>query len=449
MALTLTFMLLKKQQQQQLLLLLNKDSIFIRASLSSTSTSSTSLYLNFNPNGQLFQSSLRYVDRRRRKQVVFHMHGSSLSLSRLHHSPPHCTLHRLNCQVPHLMSHPPPLSLLCPLQEKLQTFFLAPPNPPPSPSSPPPPPPPTTTTITTHRGLCSRVSNGDSDSETTDVENCESVQCENVNSMADWKEVDRVCKVVDELFALDQNMEAVLDELVERFRHARRPAFRFFCWVGQRSRPGYSHDSRTYNKMMLILGKARQFETMVIRKKAVGIFELMKKYKFKVGVDTIDCLLESLRRAKLGKEAQLLTYTVLLNGWCRVKNLMEEGKVWNDMIDKGFKPNIVAHHTMLEGLLRCRKRSNAIKLFEVMKSKGPYPSARSYTILIRDLCKQMKMREAVEYFEDMLDYGYKPDAAVYTCLITGFGNQKKMDKVYGFGFQPTIHTYNMMMKSYF
>ncbi|KAI7991587.1 Pentatricopeptide repeat-containing protein [Camellia lanceoleosa] len=84
---------------------------------------------------------------------------------------------------------------------------------------------------------------------------------------------------------------------------------------------------------------------------------------------------------------------------------MEAGKVWNDMTDKGFKPNIVAHHTMLEGLLRCRKRSDAIKLFEVMKSKGPYPSARSYTILIRDLCKQMKMKEAVEYFEDMLDYG--------------------------------------------
>ncbi|THG06651.1 hypothetical protein TEA_005274 [Camellia sinensis var. sinensis] len=254
------------------------------------------------------------------------------------------------------MSHPPPLSLLCPLQEKLQTFFLAPPNPPPSPSSPPPPPPPTTTTITTHRGLCSRVSNGDSDSETTDVENCESVQCENVNSMADWKEVDRVCKVVDELFALDQNMEAVLDEC---------GLFLTMIWL-----------SKWWN------GSA----TLGVRPFASS---------------------------------------------AGVKNLMEAGKVWNDMIDKGFKPNIVAHHTMLEGLLRCRKRSNAIKLFEVMKSKGPYPSARSYTILIRDLCKQMKMREAVEYFEDMLDYGYKPDAAVYTCLITGFGNQKKMDKVYG------------------
>lgn len=399
------------------------------------------------------------------------------------------------------------------------------------------------TNFTTRRGFCV-VSNGCSDPDAdpgSDSENVEKIDGGNVESKADSKEVERVCKVIDELFALDRNMEAVLDscgvnlthdlvvEVLERFRHARRPAFRFFCWAGQRAE--YSHDSRTYNKMMFILGKTRQFETMVTmleemgerglltietfeiaikafceakeRRKAVGIFELMKKYKFKVGVDTINCLLDSLGRAKLGKEAQLLfdklkerftqnlrTYTVLLNGWCRVKNLMEAVRVWNEMIDKGFKPDIVAHHTMLEGLLRCRKRSDAIKLFEVMKAKGPNPNVRSYTILIRDFCKQTKMREAVDYFEEMVKSGCEPDAAVYTCLITGFGNQKEMDKVYSLltemkekghppdvqtynaliklmtnkrmpddavriyktmikcGFEPTIHTYNMMMRSY-
>ncbi|KAI6682895.1 hypothetical protein NL676_028808 [Syzygium grande] len=70
----------------------------------------------------------------------------------------------------------------------------------------------------------------------------------------DRAEVDRVCKVIDELFALDQNMEAVLDEcgvilshdlvvdVLKRFRHARKPAFRFFCWAGLR--PGFAQDSR-------------------------------------------------------------------------------------------------------------------------------------------------------------------------------------------------------------
>ncbi|XLS74173.1 hypothetical protein HN51_031038 [Arachis hypogaea] len=222
------------------------------------------------------------------------------------------------------------------------------------------------------------------------------------------------------------HMILVMDVL-QRFKHARKPAFRFFCWAG--GRPGFAHDSRTYNSMMHILGKTIQFETMVAmleemgekglltmetfsiaiksfaaskeRKNSVGVFDLMKKYKFRVDADAINFLLDSLGRAKLGKEAQavfeklkgrfthdLQTYTVLFNGWCRVKNLLEAGRVWNEMIDKGFKPDVVAHNIMLEGLLRCKKKSDAIKLFEIMKAKGPYPNVRSYTIMIQDFCKK-------------------------------------------------------------
>ncbi|KAD7117632.1 hypothetical protein E3N88_04900 [Mikania micrantha] len=337
------------------------------------------------------------------------------------------------------------------------------------------------------RGFC-RATNSDGESEGEDDEGDEFVH---VRSLADEKEVERVCNVIEELFALDRNMEAVLDDcgvrlthdlvvdVLERFKHARRPAFRFFSWAGQQ--PGFSHDSRTYNMMMSILGKTKQFETMISLLDEIGE-----------------------KGAKLGKEAQLLfeklkgrftpniqTYTVLLNGWCKVGNLLEAGKVWNEMIDKGFNPDIVAYNTMLEGLLKVHKRSDAVKLFDVMKAKGPPPNERSYTIMIRDLCKQKRMKDAVEYYENMLKFGCKPDAAVYTCLITGFGNQKHMDKVYGLlkemkengcppdgrmynaliklmtnrqmpddavrlykkmiqnDIEPTIHTYNMMLKSYF
>ncbi|OVA02545.1 Pentatricopeptide repeat [Macleaya cordata] len=390
----------------------------------------------------------------------------------------------------------------------------------------------------------SRSSNVDSetDEEKEEIDDGGGSEGEGVKSTANPSEVERVCKVIDELFESDRNMEAVLDQcgidlshdlavdVLARFKHARRPAFRFFCWAEQK--PGFEHDSRTYNSMMAILGKTRQFESMVVMleemgkkglltietfsiairafaaaremKKAVGIFELMKRYNFKADVDTFNCLLDALGRAKLGEEAQTLfeklkgrftpdlrTYTVLLAGWCKLKKLIEAGEVWNEMIDKGLKPDIVAHNIMLEGLLRCRKNSEAIKLFELMKARGPSPNVRSYTILIRDLCKGDKMKEAVRYFDEMLDSGCKPDPAVYTCLIVGFGNQKKMDMVYGLlqemkekdcppdgrtynaliklmtnrqmpddavriykrmiksGHQPTIHTYNMMMKSYF
>lgn len=470
--------------------------------------------------------------------------GGSLPMCRLFHSSPHSSLYSSHCQVPFLLPHSSSLSHLqenLSLVTKSRSINYSETSPLPS--------------VYTRGKLielaarsfsCFTSAGADSDAEID--ENYESDNCGSddegagIKSSADPVEVDRVCKVIDELFALDRNMEAVLDEcginlshdlvidVLRRFRHARKPAFRFFCWAGQKQ--GFSHDSRTYNSMMSILAKTRQFETMVSmleemgerglltmdtfsiamrgfavakeRKKAVGMFELMKKHKCKTGVETINSLLDSLGRAKLVKEAQVLfgklegrftpnlrTYTVLLNGWCRVKNLMEAGRIWNEMIDKGFEPDIVAYNTMLEGLLRSKKRSDAVKLLMVMKAKGPSPDVRSYTILIRDLCKHSKMKDAIEYFDEMVDSGCKPDAVVYTCLITGFGNQKRMDMVHDLlkemkekgcppdgrtynaliklmtsrkmpdnavgiykkmiqgGIEPTIHTYNMIMKSYF
>ncbi|KAL2340997.1 hypothetical protein Fmac_008937 [Flemingia macrophylla] len=305
----------------------------------------------------------------------------------------------------------------------------------------------------------------------------------------------------------DRNMEAVLDEcgvrlshdlvvdVLQRFRHARKPACRFFCWAGKRH--GFAHDSRTYNCMMCILGRTRQFETMVAlleemgekglltmetfsiaiqafaeakqRKKAVGIFYLMKKHEVDVGV--INFLLVSLGKAKLGKEAQVVfeklegrftpdlqTYTKLLSGWCKIKNLLEAGRVWNEMTDRGFKPDIVVHNIMLEGLLKCRKKSDAIKLFEIMKAKdrGCQADAALYTCLILGFGRQKMMDMVYNLLREMRERGCSSDGRTYNALIKLMTSQHMPDdavriykKMLQSGIKSTIHTYNMLMKSYF
>ncbi|KAL4191670.1 hypothetical protein AMTRI_Chr07g81710 [Amborella trichopoda] len=457
------------------------------------------------------------------------LNGSPVPLPNHPHRPPHCHLHHPRGQVPHFLSHPSPLSLQSlpektmwwPLIMKLKTNW-----------------------IHSSRAL------SDTDMETTSEEEEEdndeekgdgNDRVESFNGI-DSNEVERICKVIEDLLGSDGNMEAVLDRssisvstpvvvsVLNRLRHAWKPSFRFFRWASGKS--GFSHNSETYNAMMGVLGRTRRFESMVemleemgkvhclsietfeiaIRafararemKKAVAMFELMGRHGFEAGIMTFNKLIDSLARAKLGKEAQILfekmkdqfnpdlrTYSILLFGWSKVKNLSEAGKIWNDMIDKGFRPDIVAYNTMLEGLFLGNRRSEAIKLFKLMKAKGPSPNVRSYTIVIRHLCKGKKMEEAMDFFNEMLAKGCLPDPAVYTCLIVGFGNARKMDCVYGLlremrekgcppdgrtynaliklmtnrnmpgdaarvykkmiadGLEPTFHTYNMLMKSYF
>nr|AYM00618.1 pentatricopeptide repeat protein [Salvia miltiorrhiza] len=437
--------------------------------------------------------------RHRREAQGKQAQGSSLPLYLLLHSFTASRINRAHPQIPSLLPHStslPPLPQSLPLANSFLPQF---------------------------RPFCKSVGSVSSDSEFEE-------------------EVERVCRVIDETFGVDRNMEAVLDEcgvdlshelvvcVLRRFKYARKPAFRFFNWAADQ--PGYAHDCSTYNAMVDLLGKNRQFESMVSmlqemgekgllsletfivsikafasakeRRKAVGVLDLMSKYKFRIGVEAINCLLDALGRAGLGKEAHQLfqhlehrftpdlkTYTVLLNGWCEVRNLMEAGRVWNGMIDSGFKPDVVAHNIMLRGLLKGGKRCDAVKLFEVMKSRGPSPNVRSYTILIDHLCKHGDTAEAMSYLDDMHRSGCEPDAAIYTCLMIGFGNQREMGVVYRLlkemkekgcppdgraynglikvmtsqkmpddavkiykrmirsDIQPSLHTYNMMMKSYF
>ncbi|KAJ0233484.1 Pentatricopeptide repeat-containing protein [Hirschfeldia incana] len=147
--------------------------------------------------------------------------------------------------------------------------------------------------------------------------------------------------MIDNASALNRNIESVLAEmnvdlsrdtlleLLERFPKARTPAFRLLRLAAEKPR-----DSTTYNYMMAVLAKTRQMEIMVSllkemgakgllnmrtftiamkafatakdRKKAAGVFELMSKYKFEVGVKTVNPLLDSLGRGKRVVEAQLL-----------------------------------------------------------------------------------------------------------------------------------------------
>ncbi|RRT46471.1 hypothetical protein B296_00054412 [Ensete ventricosum] len=449
--------------------------------------------------------------------------GPPLPLPRSPDPPPHRRLHRPRHQAPPFLPRSLPCNYRPPhLQGQVPQFLL-------NPASP------------SFSTSCGSPSPSDSDAD-LDADPDPDPTCSTPLRPSDPKMVERVCKVIEDLFASDRNMEAVLDEcnvdlspslvvdVLERFRHAHKPAYRFFRWAGERS--GYSHDSDTYTKMLGVLGKTRQFETMVSlleemgnkgflnmdafkiaikafaaareMKKAMWIFQLMKRFDFKAGVETFNYLIEALAKGKLGKEAQALfeklkdqyppdlrTYTLVLLGWCNLKNLVEAGRVWNEMSDKGFKPDVVAYNTLVDGLIRGQRRSDAIKLFELMKAKGPVPNARTYTILIHDLCKVGKMDLAVNCFQEMLDAGCLPNVATYTCLIVGFGKARQMDKVSGLlremtakgcppdaqtynaliklmtvrnmpddaariykkminkGFEPTKHTYNMMMKSYF
>lgn len=114
----------------------------------------------------------------------------------------------------------------------------------------------------------------------------------------------------------------------------------------------------------------------------------MKKFSFKVDAKTLNYLIGLLARVKLGEEVSSLyakmkdqylpnlqTYTMLLFGCCKLKNLVKAARIWNKMNDNGFKIDIVVYNSMLEGLMIAHRRLEAIKMFGMMKTNGPKSNA--------------------------------------------------------------------------
>ncbi|PIM97139.1 hypothetical protein CDL12_30393 [Handroanthus impetiginosus] len=306
--------------------------------------------------------------------------GSSVSLCFLLNSFTHCGFNRTYHKISFILSHPsslPTLQKSLPLVRQ-QNFILC------------LKPETLLCCLNKFRPFCKDVDSMRSDSEVeSDGEN-ESFVVDNAKFKTDQKELERVCKVIDETFAIDRNMEAVLDEcgvnlshglvlgVLERFKHARKPALRFFCWAGEK--PGLLRCKK--------------------RSDAIKLFELMKSK---------------------GPLPNVRSYTMLIKELSKHGNMNEAINYLEEMLNAGCEPDAAVYTCLMAGFAKQNKMDMVYRLLKEMKEKGCPPDGQTYNALIKMMTSRHKADEAAKIYKKMIQSG----------------------------FQPSIHTYNMIMKSYF
>jgi len=84
------------------------------------------------------------------------------------------------------------------------------------------------------------------------------------------------------------------------------------------------------------------------------------------------------------------------------------------------------------------------------------PDAAVYTCLITGFGTQKKLVTVYELLKEMQEKGHPPDGKTYNALIKLMANQKISEhatriynKLIQNNIEPSIHTFNMIMKSYF
>ncbi|KAL3501497.1 hypothetical protein ACH5RR_035946 [Cinchona calisaya] len=278
-------------------------------------------------------------------------------------------------------------------------------------------------------------------------------------------------------------------QMCNKFPYSWKPVYKFHQF--SQSQPHFGHTSTTFNKMLDVVGKARNIDlfwellqdtarlglvttkTYVIAlkvlasarelKKCVEIFHIMNGFGFVYSLDVLNKVVEALSRSKLVVEANHvvvklrdvirpngITYRWLIYGFCDVGNLIEASKLWNLTVDEGFEPDIQTVEIMMETLFKTNRFSDAVRLFQSMRVKGRDDlGVSTYRLVINWLCKKGKIGESYVVFEEMRERGIKPDNEMLGSIVYGLicrGRVREAYKVVEEIEEPDISVYHGMIK---
>ncbi|XP_052177101.1 putative pentatricopeptide repeat-containing protein At1g53330 [Diospyros lotus] len=147
------------------------------------------------------------------------------------------------------------------------------------------------------------------------------------------------------------------------------------------------------------------------------------------------------------------TYNILINACCRCNDLGGAWNVFDEMLKKRIRPNVVTFGTLINGLCVNFKLSEALRLKEDMERVFRVkPNGFVYSSLIKGLCKADELNLAFKVKDEMLKRRLEFDLSVYPSLISALFKVGRKGDVNGLleeikqnGCKPDIMTYNAMI----
>ncbi|KAI3703261.1 hypothetical protein L1987_73204 [Smallanthus sonchifolius] len=295
-----------------------------------------------------------------------------------------------------------------------------------------------------------------------------------------------------------------------RLKNMSKIALAFFCWA--KDQADYSHDTTSYNLMIDILGKVRQFDAawkLIVEMDQNGInpnsttFYVLIRRLISAGLtrqairafDDIGCfvvndvdqqpiddfyfLFDTLCKYGYPKVATEMfnkwknwrfkpdakIYTILIYGWCKINKIKMAEKFFTEMLDSGIEPNVVTYNVVLNGV--CRRSSlhpddrfertieTARNLFDKMLQRGIDPDVTSYSILLHVYSRAHKPDATLETLKMMKDKGVHPSLVSYTSVVKCLCSCGRVEHAYKLfdemlqnGVTPSATTYNCFFKEY-
>ncbi|KAI3974899.1 hypothetical protein MKX01_005010 [Papaver californicum] len=255
--------------------------------------------------------------------------------------------------------------------------------------------------------------------------------------------------------------------LLRRFEDDWKSALGFFRWAGTQS--DYSHTQEAYDKMVDILGKAKQFETMYLlveemkeknyvtlktiaklmrrfagagkHKDAVKMFDDLGRFGLEKDTESMNLLLDTLCKEKRVEHARGIflelkkhispnahTFNIFIHGWCSANRVDEANWTIQEMKGHGCLPCVISYSTVIQAYCKQSNFSKVYGLLDEMDTQGCSPNVVTYTTIIHYLDKSKRYDEALQVRERMKLTGCEPDTLFYNTLIHVLGRASRLQE---------------------
>ncbi|KAL6961183.1 hypothetical protein U1Q18_038947 [Sarracenia purpurea var. burkii] len=143
---------------------------------------------------------------------------------------------------------------------------------------------------------------------------------------------------------------------------------------------------------------------------------------------------------KVGVVPNSYCYGALIQGYCKIGNILKALVLHNEMASKGIKTNSMIVSLILQCLCKMGMASEVVDQFNNFKDLGIF-------------LDEGKLIDALNLFEEMKEKGFKPDLVTYNVLAGGFSRNGLdqealylLDYMKGQGLKANTVTHNIIIE---
>jgi pentatricopeptide repeat protein len=121
---------------------------------------------------------------------------------------------------------------------------------------------------------------------------------------------------------------------------------------------------------------------------------------------------------QVGCPPDVISYSVLIEGLCRVGEFSKVERILGESEEKGWTPNAVTYNIYMSALCRMGLSDEAFRQVDVMCSRGLSMTIETVNILFDCLCRDSRFSEAVCLLEYSGELGWEVDVFCYNTLMS-------------------------------